>query len=309
MPIPWPGRSDTFAVDGTLGEDLFEYFSGDTPDTGTVRGTMDTLATSPAAPFALPEITFQGMHPLGVRSFGMTTFDPGNDDDFVFYATNLADEIVYDGSPIPVLGYHNLTNSIDATPVTHIRLGERVTGVVISAEDGDDTIDVTPGDHVSVIVQGGNPDNGSDVLTYYAAGDTELELSTSDIEDSGSLGGRDASFSGIEVVNVVADQDEADPDPVFDFQVTGTTGIDEDVTVTVYDASSGKVELGYAAQRAGQVASEIGSPVIYYNNVGTGASVVNFKPRRCRGPGHVGRDRQHLRHDPRQPSMHRRCLT
>ncbi len=44
------------------------------------------------------------------------------------------------------------------------------------------------------------------------------------------------------------------------------TGADEDVTVTVFDRDSGKIERGYAAQRAGQVAGGIQDPVIYYGN-------------------------------------------
>lgn len=245
---------DTFEVDGTMGYDLFEYFSGDTPDTGMVRGLMDD------ASFALPEINFSGMHPMVERSFGTTTFDPANEDDFVFYATDLDDEIFYDGAN------HELSDSIDGTLVTWIQLGERITGVLISAKDGSDTIDVTPRDGVSVIVQGGNPGGGSDVLNYYAAGETTVELATNDIEDDGSAGTRDASFSGIEILNVDAAASQ--------FNVTGITGVDEDVTVTVYDANSGKVELGYAAQRAGQVASEIADPVIYYMN--TAGNAANF---------------------------------
>jgi hypothetical protein len=245
---------DTFEVDGTTGYDLFEYFSGDTPDTGMVRGLMDD------ASFALPEIAFQGMHPIMERSFGMTTFDPADQDDFVFYATSLDDEIEYYGPD------HELTNSIDGSLVTAIQLGDRITGVLIAAENGSDTIDVTPRDGTSVIVQGGNPGGGSDVLNYYAAGETTVELATSDIEDDGSAGTRDASFSGIEVLNVDAAASQ--------FNVTGTDGVDEDITVTVYDADSGKVELGYAAQRAGQVASEIGDPVIFYSN--TAGNAANF---------------------------------
>ena len=254
------GLFDTFAVDGTLGEDVFEYFTGDTPDTGTVRGLMNVIS---ATPFALPEITFQGMHPAGVRSFGMTTYDPANNDDFVFYATSLDDEIVYDGSTLPA--YHSLTDSIDGTLVTNIQLSEGITGVVISAENGSDTIDVTPGDGVSVIVQGGNPGGGSDVMNYHAVGETTVELATRDIEDAGYGGTREASFSGIEVLNVDAAASQ--------FNVTATD-VDDDVTVTVYDASSGMVQHGYAAQRAGQVASEIADPVIYYSN--TDGNAANF---------------------------------
>ena len=256
------GLFDTFAVDGTLGEDVFEYFTGDTPDTGTVRGLMNVIS---ATPFALPKITFQGMHPAGVRSFGMTTYDPANNDDFLFYATSLDDQIVYDGSTIPGPGYHSLTDSIDGSLVTNIQLGLGITGVVISAENGSDTIDVTPGDGVSVIVQGGNPGGGSDVMNYHAVGETTVELATSDIEDAGYGGTREASFSGIEVLNVDAAASQ--------FNVTATD-VDDDVTVTVYDANSGMVQHGYAAQRAGQVASEIADPVIYYTN--TDGNAANF---------------------------------
>ncbi len=184
---------ESLGVDGTTGEDLFQYFSGDTTDTGEVKGIMD-IAGAGAGPYALPAITFTGMHPLAARTFGTGAAE---DDNFLFHGTNLNDEVAYNGAGL-------LTNDIDGNRVTTIGLGASVTDILISTEDGDDAIDVTPAVGVVVVVQGGEGSPFSDELTYNSAGATIVELGTGDIEDAGSAGGRDASFSGIEVVNVVA---------------------------------------------------------------------------------------------------------
>ncbi|MEZ6114401.1 MAG: hypothetical protein R3C99_25830, partial [Pirellulaceae bacterium] len=54
---------DTFTINGTVNPDVFEYFSGSTPNTGTIRGAMSGGA------FELPEISFSGMSATATRSF------------------------------------------------------------------------------------------------------------------------------------------------------------------------------------------------------------------------------------------------
>ena len=212
---------DSFAVEGTSGGDLFEYFSGLTPDAGTVEGLMND------AGFTLPTIQFSGMNPIVNRTFNGGA--SGGQDDFLFRGTFSDDEIAYDGSGL-------LTNANDGTPIASIDVGTSTStrGIIIEGDDGDDTIDVTPEDGVVVIVRGGNNSPGSDVLNYNAAGNVTIELSNRDIEDDGSSGTRDASFAGIEVVNVAAGGN--------DVTFEGTTG-NEDIIYTPTGPAAGTIEV------------------------------------------------------------------
>ncbi|MDA1053079.1 MAG: dockerin type I domain-containing protein [Planctomycetota bacterium] len=184
---------ETFAVTGTAGEDLFEYFSALTPDEGEVQGTMD-IGGAGAGPYTLPTITFSGMHPFAARTFGSATADEG--DNFLFFGTSLDDEIAYDGAG-------GLTNRIDGNLINTIALLASLGDLLLAGLDGSDTFDITPDADVVIVVQGSNPGAGSDTLNFNGTGGVvTLDLTTSTITEAGL---EPVSYSGIESVNLDTD--------------------------------------------------------------------------------------------------------
>ncbi|MDA1048948.1 MAG: hypothetical protein O3C40_00510, partial [Planctomycetota bacterium] len=252
-PAPW----DTFGVDGTAGNDTFEYFSGVTVDTGTVRGTLNL---GPGTGVSLPTINFSNMHPAMMRPFNSTA-NQGGADTFVFVATDSDDTI----------GYANgvLTNGFGATTFATLNVGTPVnqtvgvpaggtTTVVIQGGDGADTFNITADDvdadgvgtaetNVAIFVSGGQPDSGSDTLNFSATGDTIVELGSSTIEDAGVIGSPDVTYSGIETINVDANSNA--------LTVEATTG-DDTILVRPTGAATATVEVN-------------GQPVVNGTEIGT----------------------------------------
>ncbi|MCA9118853.1 MAG: hypothetical protein KDB11_01650, partial [Planctomycetales bacterium] len=188
-------EGDTFGVDGTAGNDVFEYFSGETIDSGRILGTMNLGA---GAGISLPEIAFSNMNPGVVRAFNVQGAQGGNDT-FLFVATDSDDTIVYDGSSA-------LTNGQGAVVIANIDIGTANSGIaagntnvlIIQSNDGADNITVTGEANVLIDVRGGQPDSGSDTLTYNAAGDVRSRLTANNISDAGVAGDPDVVYSGIE---------------------------------------------------------------------------------------------------------------
>ena len=247
-------ESDTFVVAGTTADDLFEYISGDTPDTGTVLGLTGLGGN-------LPTIDFSGMNPNATRSFNNVPTTIGGQDDFLFRGSFLNDEVTFGATA------GELIQAIDGTTVATLQVGTpgaatagSTTGVVIATEAGDDTIEVTPEPNVSVIVQAGESSVTGDTLTYNAQGQTTVELMTGDIEDAGNAGGRDASYAGIEHLNVTANIAAG----TLDVTVEGTD-VDDDVTVTVLDALSGVITTDGAHPN-----------ITYSNSAADGMAVATF---------------------------------
>ena len=245
------GSGDDLVIDTTNINGTQVLTPGATFDSGMVDFRDGGGSTATATP-----LSFEGLGEDGTLTFT----DTERIDTLIYRGTDMDDVFDVDNAGVVLLNTQ--------VPVYTPGIAE----LTLAGLEGDDTFNVV-GDHPfdEITVEGGDP-SASDILNFTSTDDPV----TVDLEAQTVTEAFPVVYSGIEVINVVADQDEGDPDPIFDFLVTGTDGIDEDVTVTVYDASSGKVELGYAAQRAGQVATEIGSPVIYYNNVGTGTTTADF---------------------------------
>lgn len=212
---------DGFGVDGTPGNDQFRYFTGDTPDTGRVLGTM----AEDLAPFALPAIDFSGMDPDpaggGGRAFNQFGAQ-GGDDEFVFSGSSENDFLVISGGL--------LTHTIDGTLFADIDVGGAPVGttsrMIVNTGDGDDETNVTPVPIVSmdVVVNGGGPD-ASDVLNYFGGitPPITLDLETRTISQSAA---GDVSFAGQEsiVIDAFAENIEIDAttgDDGLTFEVTG----------------------------------------------------------------------------------------
>ncbi len=132
----------------------------------------------------------------------------------------------------------------------------------LNSFDGDDTFNI-PGDHpfaLGLWIEAGDP-SGSDVLNFTSSGGAVAV----DLEGQFVTEINPVAYAEIETINL----DSGMVSPTF-----VATSVDDDVTVTVHDANSGMVQHGYAAQRAGQVASEIADPVIFYSN--TDGNAANF---------------------------------
>ncbi len=126
--------------------------------------------------------------------------------------------------------------------------------VTLNAYAGADTFTVDGQNGLAVLnLHGGDGDDDdlADLNTPSVAVMVDLEAQT--VAGYGAV----INYNGLQTIDADAGQ--------MAINVTGTAA-DEDVTVTVFDGDSGKIERGYAAQRAGQVSSEIQDPVIYYGN-------------------------------------------
>ena len=73
---------DPFGVDGTIGNDQFEYIPAAMPDTGTVVGTMDQNNATGNGPFPLVPVTFTGVSQTSLLRFN-TFAQVGGSDSFV----------------------------------------------------------------------------------------------------------------------------------------------------------------------------------------------------------------------------------
>ncbi|SMP75586.1 Dockerin type I repeat-containing protein [Neorhodopirellula lusitana] len=242
-------EGDSFAIVGTAGEDLFEYISDSQVDTGSILGTMDVGG----AAFALPSIDFSGMNPLAPRVLGSAVADES--DNVVFNGLATDDEIAYDGAGM-------LTNSFDGNLINTIQLGASVEDLVLVGHDGSDTFDITPDANLGIQVQGGNPSVGSDVLNFTSTGgEVTLDLAAQTITE---VGMEAVSYTGIETINIDAGGQGL---------TVVATDEDDDMTVTAFDANSGKVEHGYTMNRLGQPLTAPVLPTVNYSN--TGGNAVN----------------------------------
>lgn len=235
-PVTW----DSFGVDGTAGNDIFEYFSGDEIGAGNIKGTVNL---GPGTGVSLPNIEFKNMHPLATRAFNQFG-NQGGIDQFLFVGTDGNDSIIYDGAGV-------LTNAFAGTVTTTLDIGTpnsavpgSTTVLGIQSGDGSDTIEITPEaigmapvtGQVRIYVFGGQPDSGSDTLTVNSLGNLHLNLGTSEIDDD-TTPGTDISYSDIETINL-------DSDGTDNLSVSATAGNDTIVVTPLSDAAGPGVVNG-----------------------------------------------------------------
>ncbi len=185
-----------FGIDGTTGNDQFEYIPGATPDTGTVVGTMN----SGAAQFPLVPVTFRGMQQAGVvvfNAFGQQ----GGTDSFIFNGTPANDHIsVVNGG---VFGGITLSDTVNGSLFANLNLNNMASGVVRGL-DGDDTFNQTGGVAVAMTYEGGNP-SASDVLNLSGAtGAVTVNLADSTLPTDTTITGYGGTvtLTGVEVANL-----------------------------------------------------------------------------------------------------------
>lgn len=212
---------DSSQIDGTLGNDLFEYYHGLTPDASTVVGLMDANNATGAGPFALPTIRFLGIDP-GAAGVLLNANVPGGTDTLVLHGTAGDDAFSVVGSTV--------TNAVNGVAVAMVDVGASSV-VVVEGAEGDDTFAVVPSPAYAVVVRGGNP-GASDVLNFVGTGAAVLvDLAAQEIFDGVML---PVSFSGIERITTDAAGG--------DVTVWGTPG-DDAIAYSPTGADSGQFTL------------------------------------------------------------------
>ena len=218
---------DAFGVDGTTEDDVFQYFGGATADTGLVLGTM---GAGTITEFTLPSIQFSGMSQASGIIFNVFG-NQGGSDTFVFTGTGQDDQLLFGAGYLIHMVDGALVAAIDTgTPSS---LGTTNT-VLLATGDGDDGISVTAEEDVTVIVNGGNPDSGSDTLEFISQGSTTVDLGASTIDDDVTASSPDVIYSGIETVDVTSGGQ--------DLTVAATAGNDV-INVTPLTGTSGTLQV------------------------------------------------------------------
>lgn len=130
-----------------------------------------------------------------------------------------------------------------------------VNALRLNGSDGDDQFNI-PGNHPfvgGILLEGGDPGAGSDVLNFTGAGAAvTLNLETERIQETAL---NPLVYAGIEVINLNA----GGLAPT----IAATSG-DDEVTVTVLSATTGRVESGLAL------------PTVHYSNTGAGGVNINL---------------------------------
>ncbi|MCA9121452.1 MAG: hypothetical protein KDB11_14780 [Planctomycetales bacterium] len=134
--------------------------------------------------------------------------------------------------------------------------------VTMNAGNGADSFVVDGGNTLANInVNGGDGDDDDSLDANTPAGAVTVNLGASTVAGYGGL----ITYTGLQTIDADAG----------DAQISVVGGAtDEDVTVTVFDSESGKVERGFAVQQNGQTQSDIVDPVLFYRN--TNGAAVSF---------------------------------
>ena len=213
--IDGQGGNDNLTYTSPAGQDRITYTPGDSSDEATIT------ADQQFAPFSvLMPVSFTA---LGNGSVTIAGVAAARTDSLQLRGTD-----VNDAFTVSAAGVLQISNSAGISRTLPIST-PGVANAVLQGLDGDDTFAI-PGNHPfpglggglpGIIVEGGNPDNGSDTLNFNGAGAAvTVNLSLKTITETG-FGA--VSFSGIESVNVDANGAA--------LTVTGTAGNDTyDVT-------------------------------------------------------------------------------
>ena len=145
-----------------------------------------------------------------------------------------------------------------------------VEDLVLNGLEGDDEFTITNPQplYLTITVNGGGP-GASDVLNVNGGGSAiEVNIATQTVTEGGS---ETLNYSGIEIINVDAN---ADTDAGLETVSIVATDDDDDLTVTVFSATSGKVEIGLDVQQSGQVGPGVVAPLINYTDISAGTSLI-----------------------------------
>jgi Ca2+-binding RTX toxin-like protein len=231
----YDGESDdeTLDVVGGAGDNEFVHRTGATVDSGFV-GVRENGAE-------LLGIAYEDLGSAG----SVNIIGAGGDDELIYEGTPASDTFGVAGTPVITLNSH-----IDVS--TSAVEAYRLQGL-----GGADTFNITAVPNVEITVEGDEPDSG-DVLNFTSLGATTINLGDESINDAAVAPDPNVFYSGIETINLDAGGQA--------LTVVGSDD-DEDLTVTVFSATSGKIERGLAVQQNGQVSSQLTAPLIRYANL------------------------------------------
>jgi Ca2+-binding RTX toxin-like protein len=238
------GGGDSLTVETPTGGAEVTLLPGTAPDSGTVTA-WSFVSEAPLVPLQYTNLgngslTFTNVS--GLPTDGLDVHGTVSDDTFNLDTAGIL-QIVKTAFAIPV------TVPIHTPGITFLRL---------IGKDGDDIFNL-PGDHsfeVGIQVQGGNP-GASDVLNVAGGGAAvTVDLEAQTVTE---LGYSSVLYSGIETINL---------DAGGVIPTVAATADDDDLTVTVHDAQSGKVERGLTVRQLGQVVGTVLAPLVNYMNTG-----------------------------------------
>jgi Ca2+-binding RTX toxin-like protein len=238
----------------------------DTLNVNTPAATTSTVVLTPGATIDAGDVQVDSLVPMSFTNLGatgvLTVIDPtaGDADQLVYNGTAASDTFNVPDSVAPLLPAPSiLLNSQVAVGTTAVE------NYTLRGLGGDDTFNITAQVNVLIAVQGDEP-GSSDVLNFNATGATTVDLGASSIEDAAVAPTPNVTFLGIETINVDANDNA--------FGIVATAG-DDDLTVTVWSATSGTVEHGPAVQKPGEVQHDPLPPLIRYTEI-TGALLTDL---------------------------------
>jgi len=181
---------DTTQINGTAGDDAFEY-SQDATGTATVTGALDQNNATGNGPFLLPTITLLGIN-AALAGITLDGGAAGGVDAVAIHGTA--------GNDLFDIAAGLVTNTIGGVVVTNVDIGG-ASALTVDGADGDDEFNVLPSANHSVAVEGGDP-SASDVLNFFGSGAlVVIDLDAQEITEGALL---PVSFSGVEHVFVDA---------------------------------------------------------------------------------------------------------
>jgi hypothetical protein len=232
------GGSDTLTTTTPAGASTVTLIPGSTRDSGSVQ--VDSLVP----------MDFTN---LGVGAASQVLLaDADANDTFVYLGTEANDAFTVAAAGTVKLNGHVLVDPSQAAVLT------------VKGLDGQDVFAVSGGAaYTTVNVEADGPDTGDVLNATTPTGAVTVNLGAATI--TGYVG--TINYSGLETID--ADAGLAAMNVV-------ATAEDDDVTVTVWDANSGTVQLGLAVQQNGQVQGDSVDPLIIYRNTGGNAVAVNL---------------------------------
>jgi hypothetical protein len=189
--------NDPFGIDGTAGNDSFEYIPGATPDTGKVVGTMDQNNATGKGPFPLVPTTFTGMSQGGLLRFDAFG-QAGGSDTFTLDGTSANDTISVGRFGAAGLTF---TDVVNGQTFANLSVESSLVEGIVNTGAGTDTVNVAGNISVPLTVAGGDP-SANDVLNFTGdgTGAVTIDPSTS-VQEAGFAA---AVYTGIGTLNANA---------------------------------------------------------------------------------------------------------
>ena len=232
------GASTTLSLSNTSGANPIEYTytPGAAVDAGTIQNSV------------VP-VSFTGFGAGAVLDFNGDGLD--GDDSLVVNGTDAIDQFVVAGASSDVT---LTTAGLARARITH----GNIENLTLNGLGADDRFFVTGAVSLtSLLLDGGGP-SGSDAAILTADGASPVSLAFSTIPGTAALSG--GGLGGVSVAGMeIVDLNAGGVAPT----IVATSG-DDEVTVTVLSATTGKVESGLAL------------PTVYYSNTGAGGVNINL---------------------------------